>query len=134
MNIARQASLFEADESQDEGQYTTKIKAPIYEPTGKKPHILELVDTTKTKQLIREIEQSNLPQDEKEFLIEAARRHSVFHYEKIAEYYAHSSREVQELMEKSALVIIDFGKAIELGYVRLCEQIKNEYLEQEDAE
>ena len=132
MNIARQASLFGADESQDEAQYTTKIKAPIYEPTGKKPHILELVDTTKTKQLIREIEQSNLPQDEKEFLIEAARRHSVFNYEKIAEYYAHSSREVQELMEKSALVIIDFGKAIELGYVRLCEEIKNQYIGVED--
>ena len=134
MNIARQATLFAGEEPQDEGQYTSKIKAPIYEPTGKKPHILELVDTAKTKQLIREIEQSNLPKEEKDFLIEAAKRHSVFHYERIAEYYAQSSKEMQELMEKSALVIIDFGKAIELGYVRLCEQIKNEYLEQEDAE
>jgi hypothetical protein len=132
MKIARQGSLFGADESQEEGQYTNKIKAPIYEPTGKKPHILELVDITKTKQLIREIAHTNLPQDEKEFLIEAARRHSVFHYEKIAEYYAHSNKEVQELMEKSALVIIDFGKAIELGYVRLCEEIKNQYLGAED--
>ena len=132
MNIARQATLFAGEEPQDEGQYTSKIKAPIYEPTGKKPHILELVDTTKTKQLIREIEQSSLPKEEKNFLIEAAKRHSVFHYERIAEYYAQSSREMQELMEKSALVIIDFGKAIELGYVRLCEEIKNQYIGIED--
>jgi 1-aminocyclopropane-1-carboxylate deaminase/D-cysteine desulfhydrase-like pyridoxal-dependent ACC family enzyme len=90
------------------------------------------VDTAKTKQLIREIEQSGLPKEEKDFLIEAAKRHSVFHYERIAEYYAQSSREMQELMEKSALVIIDFGKAIELGYVRLCEEIKNQYMENED--
>jgi len=132
MNIARQATLFAGEEPQDEGQYTSKIKAPIYEPIGKKPHILELVDTAKTKQLIREIEQSGLPKEEKDFLIEAAKRHSVFHYERIAEYYAQSSREMQELMEKSALVIIDFGKAIELGYVRLCEEIKNQYIGVDD--
>lgn len=132
MNIARQATLFAGDESQDEGQYTNKIKAPIYEPTGKKPHILELVDTAKAKQLIREIEESSLPKEEKDFLIEAAKRHNVFNYEKIAEYYAHSSKELQELMEKSALVIIDFGKAIELGYVRLCEEIRNQYIGDDD--
>ena len=134
MNIARQTTLFASEEAQEEGQYTSKIKAPIYEPTGKKPHILELVDTAKAKQLIREIEESGLTKEEKDFLIEAAKRHNVFNYEKIAEYYAHSTKEAQELMEKSALVIIDFGKAIELGYVRLCEQIKNEYLEQENEE
>ncbi len=33
-------------------------------------------------------------------------------------------------MEKSALVIIDFEKAIQLGYVRLCEEIRNQYLEE----
>jgi hypothetical protein len=37
---------------------------------------------------------------------------------------------MQELMERSALVIIDFDKAIELGFVKVCEDIKNKYLEE----
>ena len=44
-----------------------------------------------------------------------------------ADYYAHASKEMQELMEDSALVIIDFGKAIEKGYIRLSDEIRNEY-------
>jgi hypothetical protein len=33
-------------------------------------------------------------------------------------------------MERSALVIIDFEKAIQYGYIRLCEEIKSQYLEE----
>jgi len=115
---------------QEEKKYSSKIEAPIYEPKYPKPHLLELYDTQKTKRLIREITESNLPDDEKTFLIEAAKRHTVFNYEKIADYYARSSKEMQELMEKSALVIIDFEKAIQLGYVRLCDEIRSQYLEE----
>ena len=61
---------------------------------------------------------------EKEFLRHAAARHLVFNYSKIADYYAHTSPEMQRLMEKSALVIIDFDDAIANGYVRLSENIK----------
>ena len=112
------------------GYNSAKIEAPIYEPKNKKPHILELCDKSKTHRLIREIDNSNLSIEEKNFLIDASRRHLVFNYEKIADYYAHSNKEMQDLMEKSALVIIDFEKAIELGYVKLCQDIKNQYLEE----
>ena len=37
---------------------------------------------------------------------------------------------MQQLMERSALVIIDFEKAIELGYVNLCKEISNQYLQE----
>ena len=57
----------------------------------------------------------------------AAYRHTKFNYKNIAEYYAQSSKEMQELMEDSALVIIDFNKAIENGYVKLSEEISNQY-------
>lgn len=77
---------------------------------------------------MRQIDESNLPIEEKTFLLNAARRHSVFNYEKIADYYAHSSKEMQHFMERSALVIIDFEKAIDYGYVKLCEEIKTQYL------
>jgi hypothetical protein len=114
----------------DEQKYTTKIGAPIYEPKNKQPHILELVDKSKTHRLMKEIDQSNLSYEEKNFLIDAAKRHSVFNYEKIADYYAHASPEMQHLMERSALVIIDFNKAIEYGYIQLSDEIRKQYLEE----
>ena len=129
----KQTNLFGKDVYQDEEgekKYTSKIEAPIYEPKNKKPHILELCNKSKTHQLIREIGSSKLSYEEKTFLVDAARRHNVFNYEKIADYYAHSNPEMQHLMERSALVIIDFEKAIEYGYVRLCDEISKQYLEE----
>jgi hypothetical protein len=126
----KQFNLFGLEENQEEKKYTSKIEAPIYEPKNVKPHILELCNKEKTHRLLREIDLSNLPIEEKTFLMDAARRHNVFNYEKIADYYSHSTPEMQRLMERSALVIIDFEKAIELGYVTLCDEIRNQYLEE----
>lgn len=127
----KQINLFgeEIIEGEDE-KYTSKIQAPLYEPKNRKPHILELFDKSKSGRLIQEINSSNLPQEEKDFLVEAAKRHTVFNYEKIADYYAHATPEMQQFMERSALVIIDFEKAIQYGYIRLCEEIKSQYLEE----
>jgi hypothetical protein len=112
---------------EDEEKYTRNIEAPIYEPKGSKPPIKELYDDTKTNELISEIDNSDLPDDIKSFLRHAARRHTVFNYKKIADYYAHSNEAVQRLMENSALVIIDFDRAIELGYVKLSEKVAQQY-------
>jgi len=127
----KQTNLFGAEfaPKQEEQKYSSKIEAPIYEPKNKKPHILELCDKSRTHRLMQEIDKSNLPYDERNFLIDAAKRHSIFNYERIADYYAHSSKEMQYLMERSGLVIIDFEKAIEYGYVKLCIKIKDQYLE-----
>jgi hypothetical protein len=110
--------------------YTKKIDAPIYEVTGEKPIISDLVNTEKQKSLEEEIEKSGVPDDIKDFLIKATTRHIVFNYHKIAEFYAHSDKKIQELMEKSALVIIDFNKAIEYGYTKLSEKIISQYEEE----
>ena len=103
--------------------YTSKIKTPIYEPQGKKPSLEELYDDKKSMDLIVSIQESKLNEKEKQFLMTAASRHIVFDYGKIANFYAHSSKECQELMENSALVIIDFNKAIENGFVVLTDEI-----------
>lgn len=124
----KQYSLFGEETKPIEQKYSTKIEAPIYEPKNSKPHLLELLDKSKTHRLINEIEKSNLSFDEKSFLVDAARRHNVFNYEKIADYYAHATPIMQNLMERSGLVIIDFEKAIQLGYVKLCDEIKTQYL------
>lgn len=101
------------DEDEDtDDTYTSETNIPQYEIQGEKPDISELVDTEKTDELLQEIENSDLGYDEKQFLKQAAQRHLVFNYKKVAEYYAAASEEMQNLMEKSALVIIDYNDAI----------------------
>lgn len=130
MSVARQQCLFDIRQNKDVSKYTGKIEAPIYEPSHKQPHIMLLGDQTKTKTLLLEIDRSSVTEDEKVFLRAAAQRHTVFHYERIADYYAHATAEMQRLMEQSALVIIDFDLAIERGFVRLCNEIRSQYLDE----
>ena len=92
--------------------------------TGDCPDISELVDKSKTENLIDEIKASSVSDEEKAFLIDAAGRHNVFNYRNCAEYYANSSPEMQRLMEKSALVIIDVDDAIANGYATLSNLIR----------
>lgn len=126
----KQVNLFGAEFKPDESEnkYSSKIEAPVYEPKNKQPHILELANSARTNRLITEINNSTLPDEEKKFLIEAAKRHTVFNYEKIADYYAHATTEMQHLMERSGLIIIDFEKAIQYGYVKICDEIRTQYL------
>ena len=118
------------DDLKQQEKYTGKIETPKYEPTGSKPMPHDLYNTEKVDKLIEKIQAANLSKTEQAFLIYAAYRHTVFNYKNIAEYYIHSTKEVQELMEDSALVIIDFKKAIEGGYICLNDQITNNYIEE----
>ncbi len=105
-------------------KYTEKICVPQYIPTGIKPK-KKTIDRTKYDSLIDEINSSNVTEEEKDFLKLAATRHIKFDYSTIAEYYCNASKEMQELMEKSALVIIDVDDAIANGYVRLSKRIQD---------
>ena len=112
------------EEKEVDEKYAKKVKIPQYIPSKLKPSLSDLCYDHKTNKLIGEIKNSNVTDEEKEFLIKAAQRHLVFNYGKIADYYAHSNKEMQELMEKSALVIIDIDDAIANGYVKLSKNIK----------
>lgn len=107
--------------------YTNKIITPEYLPKNDKPAISDLFEMEKYNELISKIEVSNISPEDKKFLICAASRHIVFNYEKIADYYSHSEKDVQELMEDSALVIIDFDSAITKGFVKLSQAIDEQY-------
>lgn len=113
---------FDDDEVEDD-KYTLAVNIPQYEITGACPELEELTEEDKTEELIAEIEQSNVTDEQKAFLIKAARRHTAFNYSLVAEYYAHADEEMQRLMEKSALVIIDVNDAIANGYARLSSEI-----------
>ena len=112
--------------------YTQKIQTPVYEPTGEDVTISDLVDTSVRDELVRQIQMADIPEDVEEFLTMAAQRHLRFNYHNIAEYYANAPAEVQELFEDSALVIIDYDKAIEKGYVKLNTALQGMIEESED--
>ena len=119
--LAEGAGLYAPPEDDN---YSRKIEPPIYRPTGPKPAVKDLYDPSRTNALIEDIEtQEGLTDEERGFLIAAAQRHTVIRFDRVAEYYAHSDAPTQRLMENSALVIIDFNRAIELGFVQMTEKI-----------
>lgn len=124
------AGLMDGVDTGDDGEgeiddtYSRKIVAPIYEPKGDKPPVSSLFDDSKAQELTKAIDaEEDLPVEVAAFLRHAAQRHTIFHFARIAEFYAHAPPHLQELMEASALVIIDFDKAIEGGFVRMTEQL-----------
>jgi len=123
-NVDEMAALFDPTQSEDSEpglseNYSRKIEAPIYEITGACPDIPQMMDRAKTENLQAEIDSADLPDDVRDFLTYAAERHTVFNFRNIAEFYAHAEAKTQDLMERSALIIIDFDRAIEEGFVHL---------------
>lgn len=114
----------EEDINEPDDTYTTDINIPQYEPTGEVVSLENCLDDDKTEALLMEIEDSNVSEKEKDFLRKAAQRHNQFNYKRIAEYYANASEEMQALMERSALVIIDYDDAIKNGYVQLSSSLE----------
>jgi hypothetical protein len=114
------------DPTENENIYSDKVSTPTYTPQKESaPKLSELFFTEKYFALIKEIKEKKLPPDTELFLTMAASRHIVFNYENIAEFYCHQNNAVQDLMEKSALVVIDFNKAIEQGFVKLTDEIQD---------
>jgi len=107
--------------------YTKKIDTPIYEPKGENPSLDTLYNDTHAMKLMADIKNSTVPDDIKKFLSLAAYRHVEFNYKRIAEYYAHADADTQKLIEDSAMVIVDFDRAIELGYVKLRDDLLDSY-------
>ena len=115
--------------SDGENPYTMNIEAPTYTPSEEKPTVSTLIDLSKTSELIKKIKESDVSNEEKEFLLLAAERHTVFDFSKIANYYAHSDSAMQSLMEDSALVIIDYDKALEDGFVQINKEMVSQFEE-----
>jgi hypothetical protein len=119
-------NLLEENED-EENMYTQKVDIPTYEPSEIKPNVKDLYDDSKAFDLIDKIKASKLPQAEKDFLMLTAGRHVVLNFQLIADYYAHSERPVQQLMEDSALVIVDLDNAIANGWVNLSKKLDDIY-------
>ena len=115
------------DMPEQDNPYTDNVDGMHYEPTGPQPDIGAIYNAAKQVDLLKEIDESNVPEEVKLFLRAASYRHIQFNYQMIAEYYAHCDAEAQNLFEKSALVIIDYNDSLKNGYVRLSKKIADDY-------
>ena len=107
----------------EETPYSQKIGRFLYEPTGERPPLSALTDTSKTNELLQAIKNANVTDEEKAFLTLTASRFTKFNYGDIAEYYAHATPDMQAIMEKLALVIIDYDKAMLNGLISLSQEL-----------
>ena len=128
--------VWQIDETEDEdNNYSRKIEAPDYEPTGRNVTVDELYDARKTERLIEEIERLKIDEDVRRMLIHAAHRFTRFSFANVAEWYSQQKDErVREIMRKMAMVIIDFDDAVENGFVHLCEGLIEQYQNEKDDE
>tara|TARA_R100000808_G_C2140821_1_gene148625 strand:- start:543 stop:1349 length:807 start_codon:yes stop_codon:yes gene_type:complete len=132
-DIKEISSILDDDEAQLDSAYTNKIEIPNYQITGEKPKLEDLYDNKKTKDLVSEIEEADIPSNIKQFLKIAAERHTVFNFREIAEYYAHCNADIQNLFERSALVIIDFKQAVENAYIETSKYL-GEFADEDNEE
>lgn len=112
----------EAEEDEDtepDDKYTAKTDIPQYEPHDDVRDISICYDREKQKELEKEIDNADIPEDIREFLRIASYRHVRFDYRKVADFYSTAYEEIQQLFEDSALVLIDFDDAIKNGYAKL---------------
>jgi hypothetical protein len=116
-----------SEEEEGDSNYSRKIEIPIYTPSETEATFSEMYDTKTYDNLCRDIEAADLPKEVADFLKFGAMRHVKYNYEKIADFYARADKKVQLLMEDSALVIIDFDKAIERGFVEVTERLRQQY-------
>jgi hypothetical protein len=140
---AAQAGLYESlsdsteedfessDGETSENPYTDKVEVPPYAKIGEKPDLSQCFDEAYCLKLLKAIDASELPENEKHFLRAAAYRHVVFNFQEIANYYAHSEANVQQLMEDSALVIVDLDAAIKNGWTALGTSLDNLFAKDE---
>lgn len=112
----------------ENNNYTKKNKTIQYIPKEQIiPLVESLYDDEKYKNFVKKINKLKIEEDVKKFLILSATRFITFNFEKIAEYYCHTNKQIQEIMEDLALVIIDFDDAMEKGYIELSKDMVDIY-------
>lgn len=113
-------------------EYDQNIVSPIYKPRGEQPPLESLFNDDKAQELIGKVEKSKLSDEVKAFLKLAAHRHVVFDYENIADYYANATKKEKALFEESMLVIVDYQKAIEGGFLKVMDKFFEQHKEENE--
>jgi hypothetical protein len=99
------------------------IEIPFYEASEIAPNIDELANINEVKELINKIDKLEIKNELKEILKIRASFFADFDFQKIADYYHHSSDETKAIFENLGLVILAPKKALEMGFVEISENI-----------
>lgn len=92
------------------------VSIPYYTPAEKCPEASNLADLSEVGELVEEIYQADIKDaDLRELLLCRASFFAEFDFQKIADYYAHTDKKVQELMRRLGLVIVMPKEAYEKG-------------------
>ena len=87
-----------------------------YEPR-ENLNIDNLLDLSEYIPILEMIDNLSVSDKQKQFLRRAATRFIRFNYAKIAYYHASTDKEMQSLIEKLHLVVVDKDSAIKNGYI-----------------
>jgi hypothetical protein len=114
-----------------ENPYTIKREFEKYEPSNGEggaevveEDFTKLCNSDKVLEFQNKIEALDTSEEIKNFLKATATRFYDFNFKNIAEFYARTTPEIQSIMEELALVIIDYDKALELGFVKLNKRVE----------
>jgi len=100
------------------------IEIPFYTPSEIKPEINEIANLNKTIELFSKIESLNESEELKQILKIRASFFTDFNFNKIADYYHHSGKELQDIMKTLGMVILAPKEAVENGFVELIETVE----------
>lgn len=134
IKLAQEALRLESDRIlSDKYPGTFNIVAPHYKPSGRLPSVAELADLSAVEDLLAEIDSADVSDEVKSFLRVAAARLVRIDFDKVADYYAQACELEQRLFERLALVIVDYGRAVELGFAEFVEDVRLFLPEDEDG-
>ena len=91
------------------------VSIPYYEPDEKKPDLDKLADFSDFDELNKVIDGLKLEEGLEKLLRARTAFFVDFNFQKIADYYAHSDKDTQEIMKKLGLVIVIPKEAYEMG-------------------
>lgn len=96
--------------------YSKVIGIPDFVPREDNVELENCINTEKYVKLVQEINASKVSEAEKKFLRLAATRWIQFRYDNVAQYFCtKSSPEMQKMLQRLAMVLIDFDDALENG-------------------
>lgn len=109
--------------------YSSKLSLPVFEDNGNDVHLKECVNVDKYITLLQEIESqykaSKITSEEYKFLKLCSTRWIQFNYANVAQYFIHASPEMQKLLQRNTMVLIDVDDAFKNAVVKSKNYIKS---------
>ena len=102
------------------------IQLPFYIPAETEPTINQLANLDKTNELIDKINSLDINEDLKDLLKIRASFFTDFNFQKIADFYAKQTKEIQDIFKDLGMIILAPKEALEKGFIELSDYLIEE--------